>query len=53
MIHFLRSIDRDEVLYKALLLFSIAFTSLQAYIALRDMWGHVSPLIMHIIQSWD
>jgi hypothetical protein len=53
MIQFLRSIDRDEVLYRALLLFSIAFTSLQAYISLRDMWGHMSPIIFRLLQSWS
>jgi hypothetical protein len=50
MIQFLRSIDRDEVLYSALLCFSLAFTALQAFIAVRDIWGHVSHLLTQIAQ---
>lgn len=52
MNQFLRSVDRDEVIYRILLLFSIAFTSLQAYIAMRDMWARVSPIVLRVIQTW-
>ena len=46
MIQSTRPIDRDEVIYKALLLCSVAFSSLHAFMAIRDVWGHVSIFIL-------
>jgi hypothetical protein len=51
MIQYLRSIDREELLYSALLCFSLAFTSLQAYMAVRDIWAHLSHFVAWIAQT--
>jgi hypothetical protein len=50
MIQFLRSIDREEALYGGLLCFSVAFTGLQAFMAARDIWSHLSHLVSRIAQ---
>lgn len=42
------SIDRDELTYRALFVSSIIFAFLQAFMAVRDMWGHVSFLVTQL-----
>jgi len=48
MIQALRSVDRDDVVYQVLLVFSIAFTSLRVFLMVHMMVGLVSAFVTQI-----
>jgi hypothetical protein len=48
MIHGLPSIDRDEVVYRLLLAFSIVFTSLRAFVMIHHLAEQAANLIAKI-----
>ncbi len=48
MIRALRSIDRDEVVYQVLLVFSIAFTSLRVFMTVHHAAGQAASLISRL-----
>ena len=48
MIQALRSVDRDEVVYQVMLVFSIAFASLRVFLMVHMMVGPVSAFITQI-----
>jgi hypothetical protein len=48
MIQALHSIDRDEVVYQGLLVFSIAFTSLRMFMMVHHVAGQAASLISRI-----